>query len=57
MDDKGEELRKVAVRPEDKQLNIEAPSVIDDARFLIVATFNRGAGQESVIQSILVRPR
>jgi hypothetical protein len=57
MDDKGEELRKVAVRPEDKQLNIEAPSVIDDARFLIVATFNRGAGQESVIQSILVRHR
>ena len=57
MDDKGEELRKVAVRPEDKQLNIEAPSVTDDARFLIVATFNRGTGQESVIQSILVRPR
>jgi hypothetical protein len=57
MDDKGEELRKFAVRPEDKQLNIEAPSVMDDARFLIVATFNRGAGQESVIQSILVRAR
>jgi hypothetical protein len=57
MDDKGEELRKVAVRAEDKQLRIEAPSVMDAARFVIVATFARGAGQDSVIQPIIVRPR
>jgi len=57
MDEQGEELQKVAVRPEDKQLQVEAPSVTDEARFLIVATFARGAGQDSVIQAISVRPR
>ena len=51
------ELRKVAVRPEDKALSLEAPSVMDDARFVLVATFSRGAGQDSVIKPILVRPR
>jgi len=57
MDEQGEELQKVAVRPEDKQLQVEAPAVTDEARFLIVATFARGAGQDSVIQAISVRPR
>jgi len=57
MDDRGSELRKVAVRPEDKELSIEAPSVMDDARFVLVATFARGAGQDSVIKPIIVRPR
>ena len=57
MDDKGDEVRKVAIRPEDKQLRIEAPSVTEDARFVVVATFARGAGQDSVIEPIIVRPR
>jgi len=56
MDDTGAELRKVAVRPEDKELRVEAPSVGDDARFTIVATFARGSGQDSVIKPIIVRP-
>jgi hypothetical protein len=57
MDDSGTELRKVAVRPEDNVLRIEAPSVMDDARFVLVATFARGAGQDSVIKPIIVHPR
>jgi len=57
LSDTGEEIARVDVKPEEKQLVLAAPSVTTSARFLVVASFARGAGQESVITSIFVRAK
>jgi hypothetical protein len=57
LSDTGEELQRVNVKPEEKALTLPAPSVTSSGRFLVVASFARGVGQESVITSILVRAK
>jgi hypothetical protein len=57
MSDTGEELQRVDVKPEEKQLALAAPAVSGTARFLVVASFERGVGQESIISSIFVRSK
>jgi len=57
MSDTGEELQRVDVKPEEKQLALAAPAVSGTARFLVVASFERGVGQESIITSIFVRSK
>jgi len=55
MSDRGEELQRVDVDPSEKQLVLAPPALTEAAHYLVVASYARGAGQESVISSIFIR--
>jgi hypothetical protein len=57
LNDRGEELQRLDVVAGETRLDLEAPPVERPTKMLVVATFARGVGEDSVIAPVLIRPR